>query len=100
MSIATQAPPTSTARATTTLDVGGMKCAGCVKAVERQLKQNTGVVAASVNLIAAVAVIEYETAEVSPDTLAEKLTARGFPSQPRSLDAQKNAAPTLTERRQ
>lgn len=95
----TQSLPTPTARATATLDVGGMKCAGCVKAVERQLQQNNGVVAASVNLVAAVAVIEYETTEVNPDTLAEKLTARGFPSQPRSLESQTSSAPTLADRR-
>lgn len=96
----TQSPSTPTPRATTTLDVGGMKCAGCVKAVERQLKQNAGVVAASVNLIAAVAVIEYETTEINPDTLAKKLTDRGFPSQPRSLESQRNdETPTLADRR-
>ncbi|MEM9541325.1 MAG: heavy metal translocating P-type ATPase [Cyanobacteria bacterium P01_E01_bin.42] len=96
--LTTQSPPITNTRATATLDVGGMKCAGCVKAVERQLKQNDGVVAASVNLIAAVAVIEYEIAAVNPDALAEKLTARGFPSQQRNLESRSNA-PSLADRR-
>ncbi len=71
---------------TIALDVGGMKCAGCVKAVERQLEQNLGVVSAWVNLITEVAVVEYETKSVAPEALAEKLTKTGFPSQLRQSD--------------
>ena len=71
---------------TIVLDVNGMKCAGCVKAVERQLEQNTGVVSACVNLITEVAVVEYETKTVAPETLADKLTKTGFPSQLRHSD--------------
>jgi Cu2+-exporting ATPase len=69
---------------TATLDVKGMKCAGCVSAVERQLNRNDGVSSARVNLITEVAVIEYEPETVSPDRLAEKLTAIGFPTKPRA----------------
>ncbi|MDM9385648.1 heavy metal translocating P-type ATPase [Chlorogloeopsis sp. ULAP01] len=65
------------------LDVGGMKCAGCVKAVERQLAQYPGVKNACVNLATEVAVVESETGVVEPDALAKQLTAAGFPSQPR-----------------
>ncbi|MDJ0571408.1 MAG: heavy metal translocating P-type ATPase [Pleurocapsa sp. MO_192.B19] len=71
---------------TIALDVGGMKCAGCVKAVERQLEQNSGVVSACVNLITEVAVVEYETQSIAPETLAEKLTKTGFPTQLRESD--------------
>lgn len=71
---------------TVALDVGGMKCAGCVKAVERQLEQNSGVVSACVNLITEVAVVKYQTAKLTPETLAEKLTKTGFPSKPRASD--------------
>ncbi|MEM8675948.1 MAG: heavy metal translocating P-type ATPase [Cyanobacteria bacterium P01_G01_bin.67] len=71
---------------TVALDVGGMKCAGCVKAVEKQLEQNSGVVSACVNLITEVAVVEYEVARVTPETLAEKLSKTGFPSQLRKSD--------------
>ena len=70
---------------TTTLDIRGMKCAGCVHSVERQLKQNPGVVSACVNLVTEVAVIEYDAGVVLPEVLAENLTSRGFPSTPRSL---------------
>jgi P-type Cu2+ transporter len=86
---------------TATLDVKGMKCAGCVSAVERQLSQNEGVSSAQVNLITEVAVIEYRPESVSPDRLAEKLTAIGFPTKPRdSLSLQENRRTREEERQQ
>jgi Cu2+-exporting ATPase len=39
---------TATSVETITLDVAGMKCAGCISVVERQLGQHPGVVAARV----------------------------------------------------
>ncbi|BAZ66137.1 cation-transporting P-type ATPase [Fischerella sp. NIES-4106] len=63
------------------LDVGGMKCGGCVKAVERQLVQSPGVKSASVNLATEIAVVELETGTVDADALAQQLTSAGFPSQ-------------------
>lgn len=65
------------------LDVGGMKCAGCVNAVERQLTQHPGVKSACVNLATEVAVVESEVGAVDVDALAQRLTAVGFPTQPR-----------------
>jgi Cu2+-exporting ATPase len=65
------------------LDVGGMKCAGCVKAVERHLTQHLGVKNACVNLATEVAVVESEIGAVDPDVLAQKLTEAGFPTQSR-----------------
>ncbi|MEH2373328.1 heavy metal translocating P-type ATPase [Nostoc sp.] len=65
------------------LDVGGMKCAGCVNAVERQLTQHPGVKSACVNLATEVAVVESETGVVDADALAQRLTAVGFPTQQR-----------------
>jgi len=68
---------------TFTLDVGGMKCAGCVRAVENQLTQQAGVVSATVNLVTEVALVKCELGTVNPDALAEALTKVGFPSQSR-----------------
>ncbi len=68
------------------LDVEGMKCAGCVKAVERQLQQNPGVISACVNLITEVAVVEYQPEQIQPTTLADKLTQTGFPTEIRQKD--------------
>jgi Cu2+-exporting ATPase len=65
------------------LDVGGMKCAGCVKAVERQLTQQSGVISACVNLVTEMAAVECQVGAVNPVELADRLTATGFPTQPR-----------------
>jgi Cu2+-exporting ATPase len=61
-----------------------MKCAGCVRAVERQLSQNPGVLSANVNLVTEVAVVQYVPDRLEPAALAEYLTQRGFPSQVRA----------------
>ena len=72
---------------TITLDVTGMKCAGCVKVVEQQLKSNPGVISACVNLVTEVAVVEYLVNTIDPATIAENLTSAGFPTQTRDGSA-------------
>lgn len=64
-----------------TLDIRGMKCAGCVKAVERQLTRYPGVTSATVNLATEIAVVEFQTDAVDPDALVQEITDAGFPSQ-------------------
>jgi Cu2+-exporting ATPase len=66
------------------LDVGGMKCAGCVNAVEKQLIQHSGVKSVCVNLATEVAVVEVEVGTVDAEALVQGLTATGFPSQLRT----------------
>ena len=83
---------------TITLDVSGMKCAGCVKAVERQLTQQIGVISARVNLATEVATVECETNLIDPSTLAQRLTDNGFPTQPRLDNSENYAAKKQTER--
>ncbi|PSO47839.1 MAG: copper-translocating P-type ATPase [Cyanobacteria bacterium SW_9_44_58] len=85
---------------TITLDVDGMKCAGCVNAVERQIEQRDGVIAAQVNLITATAVIQYEPDQVNPDEIASQLTAKGFPSQRHNTDQDSDTAASYEEKRQ
>ena len=75
----TEENPSQLKIGTVTLDVHEMKCAGCVKAVEKQLSQQSGVISACVNLITEVAVVKYELGEVQPQTLVDKLTSVGFP---------------------
>ena len=60
------------------LDIEGMKCAACVKAVEKQIKKQEGVVSANVNLITSVALVEYQVGLIEPQILADKLTTVGF----------------------
>ncbi|MBW4446431.1 MAG: heavy metal translocating P-type ATPase [Spirirestis rafaelensis WJT71-NPBG6] len=89
-----------------TLDVRGMKCAGCVKAVERQLIEHPGVKSACVNLATEVAVVESEAGAVDPDAVAKRLTDAGFPTQPRQTgnkilgDKQDDEDPAKRQRRE
>ncbi|MBD1844349.1 copper-translocating P-type ATPase [Cyanobacteria bacterium FACHB-63] len=90
-------PPTDESIETITLDVTGMKCAGCVRAVEKQLTQQPGVKSATVNLVTELATVECEPS-IDPNNLALKLTEAGFPSQPRTGES--SDTPDLAERRQ
>ncbi|XGV94590.1 MAG: heavy metal translocating P-type ATPase [Leptolyngbya sp. BL-A-14] len=82
-----------------TLDVTGMKCAGCVRTVEQALKQCPGVVAATVNLATEVATVEYQAGALKPSVLADTLAETGFPSQLRVAASTFDADdPQLTER--
>ena len=83
-----------------TFDVGGMKCAGCAKAVERQLMQHSGVISACVNLAVEVATVECQPGAVDAEALAKKLTDNGFPSLSRSGGNQQEAEAAIIERRQ
>ncbi len=72
------------------LDIAGMKCAGCVGAVEKHLLAETGVKSATVNLLTGVAAIAIEPETATATALASKLTTKGFPSQPRILASTEN----------
>jgi Cu2+-exporting ATPase len=84
---------------TLTLDVGGMKCAGCVKSVETTLLQQPGVIAATVNLVTEMALVEAE-AGVDGTALAIALTEAGFPSQLRGVPSSDASQETPAERQQ
>jgi P-type Cu2+ transporter len=68
------------------VNIEGMRCAGCVAAVEKHLLATPGVVSASVNLLTAMAVVEHQP-ELAPIDLTQRLAAKGFPSQLRDLQA-------------
>ena len=88
-------PSVSPAIETITLNVEGMKCAGCVKVVEQQLAHHPGVLSACVNLVTEVAVVECEVGAVDTSALAERLTAAGFPTQPRYPQGKESRGNTL-----
>ncbi|WP_221931999.1 heavy metal translocating P-type ATPase [Paracoccus sp. M683] len=67
----------------TTLEVQGMTCASCVGRVERALTALPGVSAAAVNLAAGRADITHD-AGVAAETLAQTVTAKGYPAQLRA----------------
>jgi P-type Cu2+ transporter len=66
------------------VNIEGMRCAGCVAAVEKHLLATPGVVSASVNLLTAMAVVEHQP-ELAPIDLTQRLTEKGFPSHLRDL---------------
>ncbi len=66
------------------VNIEGMRCAGCVAAVEKHLLATPGVVSASVNLLTAMAVVEHHP-ELVPIDLTQRLTNKGFPSRLRDL---------------
>ncbi|MEM6255648.1 MAG: heavy metal translocating P-type ATPase [Cyanobacteria bacterium P01_D01_bin.156] len=77
----TVSPDKPTASAVAVLNVDGMMCAGCVKAVETQLLQCEGVATATVNLVTKAAAVQYEANAAEPENFATVLTEAGFPSE-------------------
>lgn len=63
---------------TATFPVLNMACAACSAAVERTLQQQRGVVAATVNLAAAQAYVQYDARVTSYRKLAKAVKAAGF----------------------
>ena len=60
------------------LEIEGMKCGGCVSAVEKRLREQPGVQEASVNLLTRTAWVELEPPG-STEALLQSLAALGFP---------------------
>ena len=68
------------------LEVEGMKCGGCVRAVEQRLTQQDGVRQASVNLLTRTAWVDLDRAEERLPALLRSLEELGFQAQPRDED--------------
>ena len=71
---------------TVVLDVEGMKCGGCVRAVERTLLEQPGVQRADVNLVSRAAWLDLSEADGDVDAVLGALASRGFPARERSLE--------------
>ena len=63
---------------TATFAIEGMSCAACVGRVERTLKAVPGVTGAQANLVAATALVEFDTPADAP-AMAEALRRAGYP---------------------
>jgi len=82
---AAPAPVAQTADAnvkTTTFPVRGMACESCVETIENLLRSVPGVKEAKVSLKEKEARVRYEDGKVTPERLAEEVTAQGFESGP------------------
>ncbi|MFN9547141.1 MAG: heavy metal translocating P-type ATPase [Cyanobacteriota bacterium] len=76
------APPSS-AGCGVLLDVEGMKCGSCLRAVEQRLQQQPGVRQASVNLLTRTAWVDLEPGADGIEPLLRSLQSLGFQAQPR-----------------
>ena len=63
---------------TTTLNISGMTCMGCVNSVTRLLKGAQGVTDARVTLEPAQAVVQYDAALTDPARLKNAIEDAGF----------------------
>ncbi|RMH67586.1 MAG: heavy metal translocating P-type ATPase [Cyanobacteria bacterium J003] len=60
------------------LRVSGLRCAGCVRSLENQLKEQPGVDAAAVNLVTGTAVVTYSPNKTTPIAIVETLNQGRF----------------------
>lgn len=67
---------------TTTLDIDGMHCNGCVQIVQHLLEQTPGVKGAKVSLDSKQARIAHEADQVSADSLVEVVRRAGYTAVP------------------
>jgi Cu+-exporting ATPase len=74
---ASRVAPGSTSAANVTLAVGGMTCAACAARIEKRLNKLDGVVA-SVNFATETAVVDYDPAQATPETLVGTVSALGY----------------------
>ena len=81
----------SPTRQTVVLDVEGMKCGGCVKAVERTLMAQPGVQRADVNLVTRSAWLDLAADGGDVAQVLNALADRGFPASERSLELNPNS---------
>ena len=73
------------------LAVGGIKCAGCMTAIEKGLSSEPGIVSARVNLASKRLTVEWQHGVNSPDRIIDRLDELGFrahPFSPRKLDSE------------
>ncbi len=75
------------------IDVEGMKCGGCVRAVEKILLEQATISNASVNLVARTAWLDLEDADQDIGPILKALADRGFPSKERLTNALNQKSP-------
>ena len=73
---------------TVVLNISGMMCAGCGRAIEQHLAQVEGVRSATVNLVTEVAVIDIQPGTVTPEYLVEQVAQAGFAATPRDPEGE------------
>ena len=62
------------------LKIGGMSCSACSNGLEKYLNKQTGVISASVNLVMANALIEYDESVLNRKKIEKIVKEAGFES--------------------
>jgi Cu+-exporting ATPase len=60
------------------LNIGGMTCVNCARAIEKRLNKMDGVIQATVNLAAEKAIIDYDLTEVDQKAIEDAIIAVGY----------------------
>ncbi|HEV7338075.1 MAG TPA: heavy metal translocating P-type ATPase [Bosea sp. (in: a-proteobacteria)] len=80
------------------LAVDGMRCAGCMHAIERGLARETGILNARVNLALKRVTVEWREGALRPEAIVASLAALGFKAYP-FLPAQEREAAQQEDKR-
>ena len=68
------------ADAVVVLKTTGMTCGSCIGKVTKALQSEKGVAATEVDLVGGLVIAVYDSKQVTPELLAEAVSASGFPS--------------------
>lgn len=80
------------------LAVDGIRCAGCMHAIESGLAGDVGILSARVNLALRRVTVEWRTGAIAPEVVIERLSRLGFKAYP-FLPAQEQDSVTREEKR-
>lgn len=79
------------------LKIGGMSCSACSNGLEKYLNNQTGVISASVNLVMANALIEYDESVLNRKKIEKFVKEAGFESLGLFDEFEKNSSPKMSK---
>lgn len=79
------------------LKIGGMSCSACSNGLEKYLNKQTGVISASVNLVMANALIEYDEGVLNRKKIEKFVNEAGFESLGLFDEFEKNSSPKMSK---
>lgn len=79
------------------LKIGGMSCSACSNGLEKYLNKETGVISASVNLVMANALIEYDESVLNRKKIEKFVKEAGFESLGLYDEFEKNSSPKMSK---
>jgi len=79
------------------LKIGGMSCSACSNGLEKYLNKQTGVISASVNLVMANALIEYDEGVLNRKKIEKFIKEAGFESLGLFDEFEKNSSPKMSK---